>query len=106
MTPTVDNETSEFIFSDYQNESCDDSSSESDESEDNFEDSKDVFSESNGSPTMRADFYSPAKSKSTVAKTMQAKLHQSTSTPKSIKRSAPSPAEAKDLKKSRAHSIQ
>ena len=101
LTPSTKNVASEFVFSDYENDNEDEISLESDasdDSDDNFEDSKDALSDSDQSPTT-----SPKKSKSTFLKTTQAQ-RQPSSNPKNPKRSALSPAEVKNLKKSRPQS--
>ena len=82
-------ETDEFVFSDYKTEN-------------EIEDSKEALSEEETSEYL----FTPVNLKSVFARKIQAKSTEtptSSSTPTSMKRSASSPADAKEQKKSRAH---
>ena len=102
-----------WVFSDY-------TESEKDNDDDEFEDSKEVLSDSNDSPKMAADLFTPANFKSAFAKITQAQsttkatakakpkpkaVTKSTSTPKGFKRAAKSPAGSGLQKKTRGQSL-
>ena len=102
---TLSVETGEFVFSDYpESVNGDDESdnADSDDSEDNFEDSREELSDSNDSPKVSPDLFTPASFKSAFAKITQAQSSSKpTSTPRRQKRSAPSPADSDLVKKTR-----
>ena len=102
-----------WVFSDY-------TESETDNDDEDFEDSKEVLSDSNDSPKMAADLFTPANFKSAFAKITQAQsttkatakakakpkaVTKSTSTPKGFKRAAKSPAGSGLQKKTRGQSL-
>ena len=102
---TLSVETGEYVFSDYpESVNGDDESdnADSDDSEDNFEDSREELSDSNDSPKVSPDLFTPASFKSAFAKITQAQSSsKSTPTPRRQKRSAPSPVDSKLVKKTR-----
>ena len=98
----IEKETDEFVFSDYKTENEIENYSQSDDDEATFEASKEALSEKETSEYL----FTPVNLKSAFARKIQTKstgTPTSSSTPTSMKHSASSPADAKEQRKSRAH---
>ena len=102
QTGLLKDKTHNFVFSDY---TSDHDESDDSESDDEFEDSKEALSDIEKVPES-SDPFTPVRLKSSFARTLLAKSvsrPSSTSTPGG-KRSASSPADSKEKKKSRGRS--